>query len=555
MRNHGIPELIACFLANRGFGPGPLLDTHLNPTLSNLHDPDLCATMKEAVDRLITAVTKGERIGIFGDYDADGVSASSLLYLFFKEIGVKCDVYIPHREQDGYGLNQEGLEWLLKRGCSLIVTVDCGIGNISEIRWANDRHLDVIVTDHHLPGKELPPAIAIINPKQPHCAFPFKELAGVGVAFNLIRALRSKLYHLGQWSGSQVPNLKKYLDLVAIGTVADVMPLIGDNRILVKAGFEVMGNNPRPGIKALLEVACVRGKISAHDIGFRLAPRINAAGRMDHAEVAFRLLATDDFDEAMVLAKELHQLNNQRQTQESAILKQALALVDERGDRPAYVLSSPTWKKGVLGIVASRLSEKLKRPVVLLCQEGDELHGSGRCPEGINLHNILSECSEYLLSFGGHKAAAGLRLKEENLEPFIEKFEHCISQKMEESDTRRAVLNIDVWTDPFTLTESDFFSCFSKLEPFGEGFSTPLIALKNFKVCHKAIVGKNHLKLRIGSNNNPHRTLDLLAWGHGDKLDLDWQNMEVACEPGYNSWNGTKRLQLVLKDARCKQGQ
>ncbi len=553
-KQHDMPRLIACFLLNRGIYSDSELNRHLNPALSGLHDPVEMAGMEAAVDRLVHAITHGERIGVFGDYDADGVSASALVYLFFKEIGIGCDVYIPHREQDGYGLNQEGLEWLRKRGCSVVVTVDCGIGNVTEVKWAHQHGLDIIVTDHHLPPEELPPAMAVVNPKQAKCSFPFKELAGVGVAFNLVRALRSKLYQMGIWQNGEVPNLKKYLDLVAIGTVADVMPLIDDNRILVRAGFEVLEKASRPGIRALLEVACVRGEISAHDVGFRLAPRINAAGRMDHAEVAFRLLATNDLDEAMVLAKELQQLNNQRQAQEGVILREALALADKIGERPAYVLASDKWKKGVLGIVASRLSDQLKRPVLLLCQEGNELHGSGRCPEGLNLHNILSSCSRYLLSFGGHKVAAGLRLRMDQFQGFVEMFEQKVAEDLGKERLQGSVLGIDAWTDPGRLIDSSFYSSFSKLEPFGEGFPRPLVALKDFELVHKAVVGNGHLKLRLSSRKFPsHGVIDVMAWGHGDKVDLEWQELELACSPQYNNWNGTKRLQLVLKDARCKQ--
>ncbi len=553
-RERGVPELIACFLYNRGINSSEELDRHLNPTLHGLHDPASMAGMEEAIDRLVYAVRHGERIGIFGDYDADGVSASALVYLFLQEIGVGCEVYIPHREQDGYGLNPEGLEWLAGRGCSLIVTVDCGIGNVAEIEWARQRGLDIIVTDHHLPPEVLPPAIAVVNPRQSRCPFPFKELAGVGVAFNLIRALRGRLYNEGTWSSpEQVPNLKKYLDLVAIGTVADVMPLVGDNRVLVKAGFEVLEREPRPGLKALLEIACVRGDISAHDIGFRLAPRINAAGRVDHAEVALRLLVTSDRDEAAVLAKELQQLNNKRQAQEGAILKEALSLAEKMGDRHAYVLSSSNWKKGVLGIVASRLSEQLKKPVLLLCREGDELHGSGRCPVGFNLHDMLSSCSKYLLSFGGHKAAAGLRLHAAQMDAFVDTFEHKVAEQMGGDGPVKEILGIDAWADLASLTDSSFFSFLSRLEPFGEGFPRPLVALKDFELYHKTVVGNRHLKLRLGARDGGGSgTIDLLAWGHGDKIDLDWQEMELACFPEYNNWNGTKRIQLVLKDARCK---
>ncbi len=546
-------SIIACLTA-RGLKTVDDIESHLDVSLSRLSDPFLMKGMKRAARRLAVAVEEREKIGIFGDYDADGVTSTALLYLFFQELGLECEIYIPHREAEGYGLNRDGLDYLLSRGCSLVVTVDCGITNFSEAEYVQHKGIDLIITDHHRPQELLPPGFAVINPRQPGCSFPFKELAGVGVAFNLARALRSLLYHSGFWESACPPNLKKYLDLVAIGTVSDMMPLLGDNRIMVKAGLQVLDGGSRPGINALKEVSGISIPVNSTDIAFRIGPRINAAGRMDHAEKAFSLLISQDHGQAAGLASELNSLNQLRQSRERQILRQALSAIGEMGERHSYVLADPEWKLGIIGIVASKIVEQVNRPVILLSLDGEEAAGSGRCPEGWDLFSMLSMCSSCLTRYGGHSAAAGMKLRVERLEDFRQIFEEQSRRQFSEEGAA-PVLDIDCRVNASELISSDYPMFLEMLEPFGPGYPAPLFSMKNFQVKHSKIVGKSHLKLTLSGNSKggfSGGNLDLVAWGHGDKLSFSWNDMEIAFSLGINNWRGRKNLQLVLKDARPK---
>ncbi len=548
-----VPWLIAGFLYQRGLRTTHQICTHLSPSLSSLSDPWSMKDMDRAVERLVKAVEKRERIGIFGDYDADGVTSSALLYLFFtNDLDLPCHIYLPHREKDGYGLNPSGIRELHAQGCTLVVTVDCGITGMQEVELARSLGMDVIITDHHHPPEQLPAAYAVLNPKRKDCSFAFKDLAGVGVAFNLVRALRSRLYELGHWSREKVPNLKAYLDLVALGTIADIVPLFGDNRILTRVGLEVLSISQRPGIVALKQVCGLGSQVTSFDVGFRLAPRVNAAGRMDHASIALELLITKDDKEALRLSYHLNSLNQERQNQEARILSEAIKLVEQDGKLPAYVLFSERWQKGIVGIVASRIVDQVHRPVLLLCKEGDLFQGSGRSPEFIDLYQALNLCKEHLLSFGGHRVAAGLKLHTESLERFVKAFQDaCITQMGEIAPVPQ--LRVDLEADLKDLADPNFCQFFQLLEPFGEGYSPPIYALKGFSVLDSRIVGNNHLKLILGCESHVQgQPLDLLAWSQGDKMSLPWHRLELACEPCVNTWQGQRRLQLRLKDARYK---
>ncbi len=557
-RETGIPEGLATFLVLRGITDPDQALEHLTPRLSQLSDPFVMADMDSALERIRAAISAGEKIGIFGDYDADGVTASALLYLFFQEIGVKTEVYTPHRENDGYGLNRTGIDRLGKQGCSLIITVDCGITALEEVKYAREQGIDVIITDHHEPGSCLPEAVAVLDPKRGDCAFPFKHLAGVGVAFCLVRALRTLLHREGFFTDeTPAPNLKKYLDIVALGTVSDVVPLLGDNRILVSSGLEVATVGARPGISALKSVSSVSGTVSSMHLAFRLGPRINAAGRMDHAGTAFRLLVTDDEKEAMARARELEAFNTQRQAEERLILRDALAMVQDMGSQDAYVLASDKWRKGVVGIVASRIMEKVARPVVLLSVDGDEAVGSGRAPEELDLYSLLSGCRECLERFGGHRAAAGMKLSVSNISRFQQMLAEISSAKVREVGFVPS-LSLDARVTVEQLVHPSFAETYQQLEPFGPGYRAPLFALHGFRVRHVRTMGKGHLKVILEPVNNGSSSnhmpsvsgVEIVGWGHGDKADLPWEELEVACEPGINVWNGRRTLQLKLKDAR-----
>lgn len=548
-----MPQVIARLLCQRGINSLEIAEQHLNPTLASLSDPWRMADMERAVDRLVMAVATRERVVVFGDYDTDGVTASVLMSQFLSGLGLDVIIHIPHRVHEGYGLNIDSIRHFDTIGVGLVVTVDCGISNYNEIAFAAGLGIDVIVTDHHEPPAHLPPALAVLDPKRPDCRFSFKEIAGVGVAFNLVRALRSRLHSLGHWKNGDIPNLKNYLDLVAIGTVADMVPLMGDNRIMVKAGLEVINTKARPGIKALMKISGVHGLLGTKDISFRLAPRINAAGRLSHADEAFKLLATDDDRFAMRQAEKLNAINHQRQTEELVILNEAQGIINGLGERAGYVIYSRNWNKGVIGIVASKLMEQLRRPVILLAIEDNTAHGSGRSPEGLNLHEALSECSEYLTAFGGHKAAAGLHLTLDRLDPFIRAFENAITSRIARLDLQPR-LKLDCPISMEELTSKRFQYFFEMLEPFGPGYPAPVLAVNNFNIHSSQVVGKGHLKLTlvpITSSGVPNGAkMELIGWGCGDKAELKWEGLELACTPYIAVWQDKKRLELRLKDAR-----
>lgn len=557
-RDMGIPEVIAGFLALRGITSSEQAEAHLSADLQNISDCRLMKDMDRALDRLAAAVEAKETLGIFGDYDADGVTASALLHLFFMEIDIASHVYFPHREHDGYGLGRKGIDWLASKGCSLIITVDCGITAVEEVKYAAASGIDIIITDHHEPGSSIPAAAAVIDPKRPECGFPFRDLAGVGVAFNLVRALRTRLRDMGFFSDSSPPLLKKYLDLVAVGTVSDVVPLFEDNRILVKNGLEVASAAERPGIAALKKVSSIKGNVDSLHVAFRMGPRINAAGRMEHAVTAFRLLVTSDHREAMRLASELDTLNIHRQEEEQRILREAEAQLHAQGPQPAYVLHSEGWQRGVVGIVASRLMEKVARPVILLAVDGDEAAGSGRSPGALDLYSILSECSHVLGRFGGHKAAAGLKLNTCDIDEFRSVMAAVVSEKLQHVDLTPA-LDIDAVVTMEQLSQPAFADALQRLGPFGAGYQPPAFALREFFVKSVTEIGRGHLKVIFESSMNMLHNdsnargvsgVEMVGWGHGDKVSLPWEDFEIACEPGINVWNGRRTLQLKLIDAR-----
>ncbi len=543
-----IPPLVARILLNRGICEKDEVLSHLSPFLSSLSDPFLMADMEKAVIRLSHAIKNKERVVIFGDYDVDGVTSSAILIRFLKELGLEVTSYIPHRLEEGYGLNPNAIKKLSQTGVDLIITVDCGISSVEEVRLANSLGIDVIITDHHQVPKELPPAIAILNPKRWDCRFPFKELAGVGVVFNLIRALRRWLYERGFWKDGKFPNLKQYLDIVALGTIADIVPLLGDNRILVRTGLKVLEQTNKVGIKALCEVAGVRPPFNTETIGYILAPRINAAGRMDHAQKALRLLLTQDEAEAKMLAKQLNELNQKRQAEEARILKEAQEIAKEMGEKNAYVIASKGWHRGVIGIVASRLMDIFYRPIVMVSLDDEIAHGSARSPKGLNLYKLLLECGECLKAFGGHSCAAGLCMSPDMLDKFSKEFEQVSTRAIDALEEKEPFICLDAKVNINELSSPEFKNMFSLLEPFGPGYEEPFLCVSGSLISKKKIVGEKHLKLYLCEDRS--KEVELLAWGLADKFDIDWNNTEIACRACLNTWNGITKLELRLLDLR-----
>lgn len=544
-----IPIAIAGYLEDCGICTEDAARVHLEPELRAMTAPWLMKDMENAVTRLVDAVVRRELIGIFGDYDADGVTSTAIISLFFRTIGQPHVIYIPHRENEGYGLNEAGIRYLHSKGATLMVTVDCGITGAPEVEFAQSLGLDVIVTDHHEPGDEFPNCVAVLNPKRPDCPYPFEGLAGVGVAFNLIVALRAALRERGFFRSISEPNLKEFLDLVTIGTIGDIVPLVYENRIFTRTGLNVIRNSRRPGIQALLSECTVKGDVGVSEVAFRLVPRINAAGRMDHARTALNLMLTEDHTEAQNLAAILSRYNSERQRIEARIFKEALELAEHEGDSPIIILVGPGWKKGVIGIVAAKLMDRLKRPVILLTEEPDgSLEGSGRSTSEFDLYAILKSCEEYLEGFGGHRAAAGLRLRAENFEVFKEATISTV-KSMEVSRTPGLKIHFDMSVD--SLGDPGLKDVLSKLEPFGPGCEPPVLRLQNFLVKNMNIVGRNHLKLLLVPKDSLYfRPVEVLGWGMGEFYELPWGELELACTPFFNNWNGQRTLQLKLMDAR-----
>ncbi len=425
---HQLPELVARILLNRGLAQAQDIDAFLDPTLSQLLPPAGLQDLPEAAARLARAVARRETVIVYGDYDVDGLTATAVLRHFLESLGTRVISYIPSRLTQGYGLHAPALVELAEKA-GVLVTVDCGISNAAEVAQARDLGLEIIVTDHHEPPSELPPALAVINPKRPDCGYAFKELAGVGVALNLVLGLRACLREQGWFADRPEPNIKDYLDLVALGTAADVAPLTGVNRILVSHGLKLLSEGRRPGIQALKEVAGLsEGPLSLRDVVFKLAPRINAAGRMGQSRAALELLLTEDRDQARQLARVLDRLNKERQVEQAVILEAAEAQIQRQGfqDRPALVLAEVGWHPGIIGIVAAKLVERYHRPVALLSQQDGLGRGSARSVESFDLFAGLVACEEHLVQFGGHTAAAGFTLDLEKLETFRQAFETVV---------------------------------------------------------------------------------------------------------------------------------
>ncbi|MFQ5585804.1 MAG: single-stranded-DNA-specific exonuclease RecJ [Thermodesulfobacteriota bacterium] len=549
-RELNISPLTAQLLINRGLVDTDKASAFLSPDLRDLHDPFLMKDMGVAVDRLIWALKQREKVVIYGDYDVDGMTSTSLLLLFFREIGMEVDFYIPERLKEGYGLNYDALKRLAERGAKLIVTTDSGITSSDEVAYARSLNLEVIVTDHHEVGERLPPAVAILNPKQPGCGFPFKGLAGVGVVFNLAMALRSRLREMNFFANG-VPNIKRYLDLVAIGTVADVVPLVDENRILVKHGLDEINRGHRKGVEALKRVSgLTNGRVRAGQVGFQLAPRLNAVGRLERADYAVKLLITDDEGEASELANYLNRENSARQVVEQDIRLEALAMVDNgevNGDRclkrKGIVLSSEGWHQGVIGIVASRLVERYHHPTVMIAVDGEVGKGSARGIRGMHLLDTLKRCDGLLEQCGGHKGAAGFTIKSENINAFREEFTRILDQTLTDEDMIPE-LSIDALV---SLDELDrrIVSEIENLAPFGPLNAEPILGAMDTNVFRADVVGNNHLKMKVKQKGE---AWDAIGFGLGDRHPLEGYGFDIAFSPFFDEWRGSRSLKLRIRD-------
>ncbi len=545
----GLHPLAGRVLAARGLGDPALAGVFLAARLADLPDPFAMKGMDAAVARLVRAVEEGERIALYGDYDVDGVTSTALLAGFLRACGADVLTYVPHRLTEGYGLNTAAVEKLAAQGARLLVSLDCGITSAPEVRAAAALGVDAVVVDHHTVPVELPAAAAILNPHQPGCGYPSKDLAAVGVTFTLAMALRKALRERGRFGARRPePNLKDALDLVALGTVADVVPLVQANRILVRWGLEVLATSRRPGIRALKRVAGLAdgAEVTAGQVGFRLAPRINAAGRLDDAGRGVRLMLETDEGRAEALAKELDEENQSRQEIERTILAEALHDAAERVQAGArgLVLARDGWHAGVVGIVASRVVERFHRPAVLIALPagGEEGKGSGRSIEAFHLHDALRACEGHLLRFGGHRHAAGVTIARGSVQPFREAFEaHALAHVKDEDLVPRC--RIEGWIDERDVSDRAVADL-AKLGPFGAGHPEPVFALRGAAARARTVgAGGAHLKLALGR-------LDAIGFGMGDRLPLCAGALEAAFTVGFDDWDGGRKIQLRLRDVR-----
>jgi len=543
-----IHPIISQILANRDLAGIEDTRRYLNPSLNDLHSPFLMKDMKAGIQRLLKAIHNNEKIVIYGDYDADGITSVVILFKFIKEITPNVIYYIPDRVQEGYGLKNTAIDKFKDINVNLIITVDCGISDYDQISYARSLGIDTIVLDHHAISGTLPPAVANINPNREDCTFPFKELAGVGIAYNFLIALRGSLRKEGFWKNENYPNLKEYLDIVALGTIGDIAPLIDENRIFAKIGLELITAGKRPGIRALKEVSGIEGQIiDSFKASFCLIPRINAAGRIASPLDAVALLLTEDMEEARMLAGKLDIYNRRRQSMEKIILSEILEKISNNPDIEkinALVFASDKWHPGVVGIVASRLVDLFNRPAFVISLKDGIGKGSGRSVSDFNIYKGIEQCASLLLSYGGHCHAAGISIKEDDIDEFAclldeiiidsGQFSDLVSQTIIDSECRLKDIN-------FSLINQ-----MQMLAPFGSKNPEPVLCARNIKVSSPTIVGNNHLKMHLTSNGMSCNSIWFTMGGYLNKIaDM---HVDIAFTPHINQWNGSSDIQLKMKD-------
>lgn len=540
---YGIPPVIATVILNRGIeNPAE----YIAPDTEQLKNPFIMKGMEQATDRILRAIETHEHITVYGDYDVDGITSTAALVRFLKEHHAEADYYIPDRLREGYGVNNGALAQIAKQGTSLLITVDCGITAVNEVEYAKQLGMDVIITDHHECKEELPNALCILNPKQPDCPYPFKKLAGVGVVFKLLQAITLRMkYHMKEL-------LEEYLGLVAVGTVADVMPLVGENRIIVRQGMASMKYTVNRGLRALIEQADLdAAHITAGTIGFTLAPRINAAGRMGDPRCAVEMLLADDESTARRYAQKLSSENKQRQETESEILKDADALLkQDEGLSEDYVmiLHHEGWHHGIIGIVASKISERFHKPCILISTGDGMGKGSGRSIPAFNLFHALEHCSEELFQFGGHELAAGLSVETKNIESFRKKINEYAKNVLTEDDFV-PVIAADTEL-PIRYVNMNTAEKLSILEPHGMGNPKPVFYAGKLRVVHiKALGEGKHIKLTLSDGE---RYADAVGFQMGDWLRrLRLHDMiDILYHVDINIYRGIRQVQIILKDMR-----
>ncbi len=544
--------IILRLLANRGISDSKKLESFFNLNYDgDVHDPYLFSDMGKAVERIVRAKKNQEKIAIFGDYDADGVTATALLYEALTNLGFQNIVaYIPDRQTEGYGMNEPAVEYLSKEGVKLIITVDCGITSIKEVEMAKQLGIDVVITDHHHVPKTLPQAAAIINPHRDDCGYPEKNLAGVGVAFKLAQALYKKM------DADNLDQLKWLLDLVVIGTVADCVPLIGENRVLTKYGLVVLSKTRRVGLLEMFKVGRItideQNIPNAQKIAFQIAPRINAAGRMDHASISYELMIEKSAVMARDMALEVEDKNKSRQKVTAEIVREVRALAENFfKDRKLIFASNEHWQVGILGLIAGRIAEEFNKPTAVFQKQETGFVGSFRSIDQVNIIEALEQCSDLLIRFGGHSQAAGAQVLEENMEKFYTKLSGLIEKELVGKDITPAI-EIDLEVSPQDL-DWNLVDGINKLQPFGEGNEEPIFLMKNLLIENMKVVGNGskHLKLSLRAKSSP-KIFESIGFGLGENiLNLKVGDaVDIVFNLQEDEWNGNKKMQLNLVDIK-----
>ena len=549
----GISRVTAQVLVNRGVRDAQSAAKFLKPELSALEDPSLMADIDVAADRIREAAAGKQRILVFGDYDVDGVTSCALMQGLLKLCGADCEVYLPRRCVEGYGLSKLAVEEVIARKPDLVVTVDCGIRAVDEVESLRAAGIDVIVTDHHPPGRTIPSAVAVLDPKRKDCTYPFDELAGVGVALKLAWAVARRFSRAKKVSPELRSFLMDSLGLVALGTVADVVPLVGENRVLVKYGLGVLSAGTPPGVRILADVARLKGPITANDIAFRLGPRINAAGRTGKADDALELLLEKEAARARQLALSLDRANRERQRLEGRILRAAAALPEAKDDsRASIVLGSGDWHSGVVGIVASRLADRTGRPAALVAFDGEEGRGSARSVTGVDLGRALAECEGTLIGYGGHSAAAGVRVERGKLEEFREAFENAVRRQLG-GGLPEPVLEFDAEVGPEDLSLS-LAEEIVRLEPFGHGSPKPVFCARGMELggnIRPLGADGRHFAFRASCGGRELRAVAFnFAHRRRELEDNAWHPVDIAFELNMSAWSGPEGFELLVKDIR-----
>lgn len=541
-----VDETIATLLAQRGIETYDEAKAFFRPSLKHLYDPYLMKDMDKAVARIEKAIANKENILVYGDYDVDGTTAVALMSTYLKTKHGLVYTYIPNRYDEGYGVSKKGINFALENDFTLIIALDCGIKAIEKVEYAKSLGIDFIICDHHRPGSEIPDAVAVLDPKREDCAYPFKELCGCGVGFKLIQALAQK-------DGETPEDLLPYLDLVATAIGADIVPINGENRVLAYFGLHVINTKPRPGIKAILD-QIEKTELTITDVVFIIAPRINAAGRMEHGNFAVSLLAEDDYELAKTHAANIDNYNLERRATDKEITQAALEQIEalEEQDRLTTVVYDKDWHKGVIGIVASRLTETYYRPTLVFTKSGETLAASARSVRGFDVYNALEACSEHIEQFGGHKYAAGLTLKAENYQAFKQAFEDEVSKTIDRNLLIPEV-KIDTQIDLKNITPK-FYRILKQFAPYGPSNMTPVFMTENLEdTGYGKCVGADKTHLRLTAKQNGSQSIVCIGFGMGDKYDLisKGKPFHAVYSIDENEWNGNVSLQLKLRDIKA----